>query len=254
MLNPGYSAPRLHAHAVLAGSLPAGCGRPRRVAGDGAGGDRRRRLCRSVGSAGARQARHRCGGARSRPSSALAPAPGNGGAVSGGVNVGKGFTGRAHYIAPTGRASPSDAAEAFDLVDRLIGEEAIDCFWEKPGRFVGAGRNGHFEAQSGGASRCSTWSAWFGADMVPRRDQRQEIASDYYHGGMVVERSGKLHPALDHEGLLDACRAARRQVCAKAGSAVSPASTMPGGSSGTSRGEVTAGDSRYRHQRLPPAI
>ena len=39
--------------------------------------------------------------------------------------------------------------------------------------------------------------------MVPRERQREEIASDYYYGGMVVERSGKLHPALYYQGLLD---------------------------------------------------
>src|SRR5277367_4902115 len=59
----------------------------------------------------------------------------NGGAVSGGVNVGKSFTGRAIDIDHE-RAERvlSDAADAFGLVDRLIAEEEIDCFWEKPGR------------------------------------------------------------------------------------------------------------------------
>src|SRR5213596_1137009 len=32
----------------------------------------------------------------------------------------------------------SDASDAFALIDRLIEEEQIACFWEKPGRFVGA--------------------------------------------------------------------------------------------------------------------
>ncbi len=165
----------------------------------------------------------------------------NGGAVSGGVNVGKGFTGRAHDIAPD-RAGHllADAAEAFDLVDRLIGEEAIDCFWEKPGRFVGAWTKRHFEAQSGRVALLNA-AARSGAYMVPRGGQRQEIASDYYHGGMVVERSGKLHPALYYEGLLDACRRRDVKLCAKAGvgriARVGNAWRVR-----TSRGEVTAGD------------
>src|SRR5215831_15740166 len=73
----------------------------------------------------------------------------NGGAVSGGVNVGKSFTGR--NIAVDGsrvESILSDAADAFALIDRLIGEEKIDCFWEKPGRFVGAWAKKHFEWQS----------------------------------------------------------------------------------------------------------
>jgi glycine/D-amino acid oxidase-like deaminating enzyme len=50
--------------------------------------------------------------------------------------------------------------------------------------------------------------------MVPRDRQREEIASDYYFGGMIVERSGKLHPALYCKGLLQACRRHDVAACA----------------------------------------
>ena len=33
--------------------------------------------------------------------------------------------------------------------------------------------------------------------------QREEIGSDYYRGGMVVERAAHIHPALYFKGLLD---------------------------------------------------
>lgn len=165
----------------------------------------------------------------------------NGGAVSGGVNIGKGFTGKSADLARE-RADRIlvDAADAFALIDRLIGEERIACSWEKTGRFVGAWTKAHFNAQSrrldllNGAARS-------GAYMVPRDAQRGEIASDYYHGGMVVERSGKLHPALYYEGLLAACRRAGAAVCAKA----AVHRITPSGSSWrveTGRGTVTAGD------------
>jgi len=73
----------------------------------------------------------------------------NGGAVSGGVNIGKSFTGRSADVEPE-RAERllSDASDAYGLIDRLIEEEKIDCFWEKPGRFVGAWTKKHFDAQS----------------------------------------------------------------------------------------------------------
>src|SRR5271154_882198 len=120
----------------------------------------------------------------------------NGGAVSGGVNIGKSFTGRSADVAPA-RAERllSDASDAFGLIDRLIGEEKIDCFWEKPGRFVGAWTRQHFQTQQRRLGMLND-AARSGAYMVPRERQRDEIASDYYRGGMVVERSGKLHPAL----------------------------------------------------------
>ena len=141
----------------------------------------------------------------------------NGGAVSGGVNIGKGFSGRSAEVAPE-RAQRllSDASDAFALVDRLIAEERIECFWEKRGRFVGAWTGRHFLAQSRRLALLND-AAQSGAYMVPPERQREEIASDYYHGGMVVERSGKLHPALYYKGLLDACRRRNVAVCAKAG-------------------------------------
>jgi len=140
----------------------------------------------------------------------------NGGAVSGGVNVGKSFTGRTFEIEP-GRAEQmlSDASDAFALIDRLIAEEEIDCFWEKHGRFVGAWAKKHFAAQAQRLAMLNA-AAQSGAYMVPRERQREEIASDYYFGGMVVERSGKLHPALYYKGLLEACRRRGVAVCAKA--------------------------------------
>ena len=140
----------------------------------------------------------------------------NGGAVSGGVNVGKSFTGRTTNVEP-GRVERilSDASDAFALIDRLIDEEKISCFWEKPGRFVGAWAKKHFATQTRRLAVLNA-AAQSGAYMVPRERQREEIASDYYFGGMVVERSGKLHPALYYKGLLEACRRRGVAVCAKA--------------------------------------
>ena len=165
----------------------------------------------------------------------------NGGAVSGGVNIGKSFTGKTPDIDPARIQSMlSDASDAFALIDRLIEEEHIDCFWEKPGRFVGAWTKKHFEWQSQRLAVLNA-AAQSGAYMVPRERQREEIASDYYFGGMVVERSGKLHPALYYKGLLEACRRRGIAVCAKA------AVTEIGRNGNawrvqTSRGAVSAGD------------
>src|SRR5271170_453276 len=165
----------------------------------------------------------------------------NGGAVSGGVNLGKSFTGRATEIeGERAQNILSDAADAFALIDRLIGEEQIDCFWEKHGRFVGAWTRKHFTAQTRRLTLLNQ-AAQSGAYMVPRERQREEIDSAYYHGGMVVERSGKLHPALYYEGLLDACR--RRAVAVCANAAVGRIVRAGNGwRVETSRGDVAAGD------------
>src|SRR5262249_56726506 len=90
-----------------------------------------------------------------------------------------------------------------------------------------------------------------GAYMVPRERQREEIASDYYFGGMIVERSGKLHPALYYKGLLEACRRRGVAVCARA--AVTGL-TRSGSAwrAGTPRGGVSAGAPRRAPHRPPP--
>src|SRR5205823_976158 len=129
----------------------------------------------------------------------------NGGSVSGGVNVGKSFSGRAAEVEPE-RAHRllSDASDAFALIERLIEDEAIQCCWRKRGRFVGAWTPAHYAYQEKRLAGLND-AAQSGAAMVPRERQREEIASDYYYGGMVVERSASLHPALYYKGLLDAC-------------------------------------------------
>ena len=165
----------------------------------------------------------------------------NGGAVSGGVNVGKSFSGRPAAVDPERAAAMlSDAYDAFGLVERLIDEERIDCFWQKRGRFVGAWTPAHFAYQQSRLTSLND-AAQSGATMVPRERQRDEIASDYYYGGMVVERSASLHPALYYKGLLDACRRRGILVCADA-PVESIARSGPLWRVATGRGATEAGD------------
>jgi glycine/D-amino acid oxidase-like deaminating enzyme len=165
----------------------------------------------------------------------------NGGSVSGGVNVGKSFSGRATPVdAERAHRLLSDASDAFALIERLIAEEAIDCFWQKRGRFVGAWTPDHFAYQEKRVASLNA-AAQSGAYMVPRGAQREEIASDYYYGGMVVERSASLHPALYYKGLLDACRRREVRVCAEAAVEKITANGAAWRVE-TSRGTVIAGD------------
>ena len=165
----------------------------------------------------------------------------NGGAVSGGVNVGKSFSGRPAAVdAERARRLLADAADAFSLVERLIAEERIECHWQKRGRFVGAWTPAHFAYQERRLASLND-AAHSGAFMVPRERQREEIASDYYYGGMVVERSASLHPALYYRGLLDACRRRGVAVCAAA-EVRGIARHGAGWRVETGRGPVAAGD------------
>lgn len=140
----------------------------------------------------------------------------NGGAVSGGVNIGKSFSGKSLKIdSERAHALLEEGFDVFSTIENLIRDENIDCFWKKTGRFVGAWTPAHYAAQAAKLSLLNE-AAQSGSYMVPRARQREEMASDYYYGGMVVERSASLHPALYYKGLLDACRRRGVTVCASA--------------------------------------
>ena len=108
----------------------------------------------------------------------------------------------------------SDAADAFTLIERIIEREKIQCFWEKRGRFVGAWTPKHYAALARRSS--GSTAAQSGAHMLPRARQREEIATDYYYGGMASSAPAQLHPALYYEGLLDAARSRGIAICAEA--------------------------------------
>ena len=74
------------------------------------------------------------------------------------------------------------------LIERMIAEEASNAF----GRSAAASSApGHRSTTPSHAKRVASLNdaAQSGSYMVPRERQREEIASDYYYGGMVVERS-----------------------------------------------------------------
>jgi glycine/D-amino acid oxidase-like deaminating enzyme len=165
----------------------------------------------------------------------------SGGGVSGGVNIGKSFTGKVLTRDPdVVKVILASGHDAFSLIETLIEREGIDCYWEKKGRFVGAWTPNDYKLQESRVASLNA-DAGSGAYMVPRERQREEMASDYYYGGMVVERSAKLHPALYYKGLLDAARRRRLMICANA--AVKTITRAGNGwRIATSRGDIEAGD------------
>ena len=143
----------------------------------------------------------------------------NGGGVSAGVNIGKGISGgpgQANREGGQDRLIESllhESLAAYENVHTLIEREGIECHFERRGRFVGAYTPTHFEDMKKKAEMLNRVID-IDAEIIPRSEQRREIGSDFYHGGMTVGRAGKLHPALFHKGLLDACHRAGVTLCA----------------------------------------
>src|SRR6516225_4118044 len=72
----------------------------------------------------------------------------SGGAVSGGVNIGKSFTGKVLARDPElVKTLLGSGYDAFALIETLIARERIDCHWQKTGRFVGAWTPKHYAIQ-----------------------------------------------------------------------------------------------------------
>lgn len=162
----------------------------------------------------------------------------NGGMVSSGASVGKRYSGK-DDPARLARLR-ADAGESFKLIERLIAEESIACEWTKTGNFVAAWCRSHFEALRAKADGLNS-DPEAGAYLLPRARQREEIGSDYYHGGMVVPRAAHLHPAKYFKGLLDACLARGVAMCAGA-----PVRRLSSNGANwtveTARGQLSAGE------------
>ena len=137
----------------------------------------------------------------------------NGGMVSGGVNVGKRYFTKAMS---NEEAAPflHDASDAFDHVENLINQNKIDCGWYKAGTFQGAWCQKHYDGMAKKVALINA-EANSGSYVVPREQQREQIGSDYYYGGMVVERAAHLHPALYYQGLLKLAQKAGVQIASK---------------------------------------
>src|SRR6266481_6601247 len=107
----------------------------------------------------------------------------NGGGVSGGTTLGKGFSGKGVKSDPVEWKKVmtrmlADAADSLAQVQTVIEREGIECHWRMSGRFSGAFTPRHYAEQ---AAKIGTYnaSAALGTYMVLREKQREEIASDY---------------------------------------------------------------------------
>ena len=99
-----------------------------------------------------------------------------------------------------GRALYQASLDAFALVEQTIETNQIACDYVRSGHLDLAFKPGHVQALENEAHVLRTE---FGvtARMVPRIDLASEVGTSQYHGGLLVERSGGLHPAKYFAGL-----------------------------------------------------
>ncbi len=131
----------------------------------------------------------------------------NAGMVSGGINVGKGIDLTATYGAERAKGMLDEANQAYGHMEQILEREGIDARYQRFGRFVGA----HSRQQFGALERRAAWLAETtgqSVEVIPEPRQREEVGTDFYRGGIVVNRAGGLHPALLVRGLAEAAERA----------------------------------------------
>lgn len=140
----------------------------------------------------------------------------SGGLISGGGNVGRRYTTGSPEELERNKALKHEATDSFDLIQQLIREENIDCGWHKTGSFYGAWCRKHFEEMADKVREANETHPEAGAYLVRLEDQRAEIGSDFYRGGMATERAAHLHPSLYFKGVIEAARKRGVTICAEA--------------------------------------
>lgn len=117
----------------------------------------------------------------------------NGGLVGPGLHK-LGITGLTRQYGETQAAAIlREGLHALDHFEEMVRTEDLDCDFQLRGRFRGARTRAHYEAS---ARECDWLRRHVGlpTDMVPQSDQRAEIGSDFYRGGVVYHRDGGVHP------------------------------------------------------------
>ncbi len=118
---------------------------------------------------------------------------------------------RAKFGDARATAIRGEGKTALEWIEQRITTENIDCSFRRAGRFHAAHTPRHYEELARDAEKLGR-SEGIEAHVVPRAQQRSELGSDIYFGGVVFARHAAVNPALYHRGLLNTALAAGAQV------------------------------------------
>ncbi|MBV8835764.1 MAG: FAD-binding oxidoreductase [Alphaproteobacteria bacterium] len=101
----------------------------------------------------------------------------------------------------------AESKASFDFITSFIAREGLDADYQHCGRFFGAyvGRDYATLAHHAALLTARTGVT---TRLIPAAEQRSEIGSDFFHGGMVVDDYGGLHPAKYNRALRNLARQA----------------------------------------------
>lgn len=115
------------------------------------------------------------------------------------------------YGATRGRAIRKEGENALDWIGDFVTREGLVCDFTRNGRFHAAHTPAHYDEIARDADTL-TLTEGIEAFAVPRAEQRRELGSDAYHGGVVFARHASIDPAKYHRGLLSLAQSAGAHV------------------------------------------
>lgn len=99
------------------------------------------------------------------------------------------------------RAIRQEGETALQWIEDFVTSEALQCDFRRKGRYHAAHTPAHYDEIARNAEILRR-DEGVEAYAVSRSDQRQELGSDVYHGGVVFSRHASINPAKYHRGLL----------------------------------------------------
>ncbi len=117
----------------------------------------------------------------------------------------------AKYGPDRARAIRREGETALDWIEDFVTSEGIACDFRRNGRYHAAHTPQHYEELAREAEVLAR-DEGIEAHMVAKVDQRSELGSDAYHGGVVYPRHASINPAKYHRGLLSLALSAGAHV------------------------------------------
>ena len=93
--------------------------------------------------------------------------------------------------------------DAIDTVEKLVGEEGIDCDFTRTGKLTLAAKPAHLDGLRRSQEALAD-ALGYETQIVSRRNLGAEIGSDFYHGGWVDPKGAGLHVGKFTKGLAEA--------------------------------------------------
>ncbi|CAN7244439.1 FAD-binding oxidoreductase [Rhizobium sp. LjRoot30] len=134
----------------------------------------------------------------------------NGGQISTSVKPSFDSLAKAHGEAVARRIF-EDGRRSLSWTEDFIRSEGIDCDFRVVGRFHVAHNSKSFETLAA-SIRNQPKGLEVPAHVVPRAEQRSELGSDIYHGGIILEKHASLDPGRYHAGLVRLARQAGAEI------------------------------------------